>query len=64
MNNKIDRYIKLAADDVGRLRRSDVYRVLEACFTDNLLSTATKQLRAARPDLIDEINACVAELRA
>lgn len=48
---KFDRYITLAADDVGQLRRSDVYRVLGEAKSVKELSALSAYITGKRPDL-------------
>ena len=53
--------LQIAADDITKLRRIDVFRVLENCSPDELSRTAN-YITANRPDLKTEVDDCVAEL--
>jgi hypothetical protein len=53
--------LKIAADDITKLRRLDVFRVLENCSDDELSRTAN-YITDNRPDLKAEVNDCLAEL--
>jgi hypothetical protein len=58
-NHRFDQYIKVAADDVSRLRRPDVFRVMElACSKSGM----AKYLKSHRMDLADEIEEVFEEL--
>lgn len=57
-NWRFDQYIKVAADDITKLRRQDVYRVVElACSKDGI----AKYLKMHRPDLTEEIDEVMVE---
>jgi hypothetical protein len=53
--------LKIAADDIIKLRRLDVFRVLENCSPDELSRTAN-YITDNRPDLKAEVEDCLAEL--
>ncbi len=57
-----ENHVRIAADHVERLRRSDVFRLL-----DSILPLHQKifvlWLRKKRPDLVPEIDSCLAELK-
>jgi hypothetical protein len=46
--------IKIAADSVQQLRRSDVERVFDTCTDEELKQTAN-YIRSARPDLAPKV---------
>ena len=46
--------IKIAADDITKLRRSDVERVLENCSDEELQPTA-RYIKASRSDLAAKV---------
>ena len=46
--------IKIAADDVSKLRRSDVERVFDTCTDEELQPTAA-YIRASRTDLAAKV---------
>lgn len=52
--------ITVSADDVGRLRRQDVYRVLE--WSGDLRAAVANYVREHRPDLHAEVGAALLEL--
>jgi hypothetical protein len=52
--------VKLVADDVSKVRRPDVFRLLDS-FPN--LKGFPQWLAAQRPDLADEIDSCLEELR-
>lgn len=54
--------IKLAADDLSRLRRVDVYRVLSDALQQGLLREAAHYIGTARPEFVDEVISCVEDL--
>lgn len=57
-NWRFDQYIKVAADDITKLRRQDVYRVIElACSKVGI----AKYLKMHRPDLTEEIDEVMVE---
>lgn len=51
--------ITVAADSVGLLRRQHIFCVLDHCGDDELLPTADF-IAGNRPDLADELAACLA----
>ena len=53
--------LKIAADDITKLRRIDVFRVLENCSPDELSNTENF-ITANRPELKAEVDDCLAEL--
>lgn len=55
--------IQIAADDITRLRRTDVFRVLEGCTEGELRKTAHFS-RVNRPDLADEVDSSLRDLAA
>lgn len=55
--------VKVAASDVSRLRRPDVFRVLEERPSGMDLDGLAGWLVAERPDLVDEVQDVLAELR-
>jgi hypothetical protein len=55
--------VKVAASDVSRLRRPDVFRVLEERPSGMDLDALAGWLVAERPDLVDEVQDALAELR-
>ena len=60
---KIVGSIKLAADDVAKLRRVDVFRVLADALQQTLLTEAAQYICTARPDLVDEVQSCIEDLQ-
>ncbi|WP_157814388.1 hypothetical protein [Rhizobium sullae] len=54
--------IKIAADDVSKLRKSDVFRVLD-CAGGERLELALFII-ANRPELREEVDECLADLAA
>lgn len=55
--------VKVAASDVSRLRRPDVFRVLDERPQGVDLNELAGWLVTERPDLVDEVQDCLAELR-
>jgi hypothetical protein len=55
--------IKIAADDVTRLRKIDVFRVLENCRGEEVQKTA-HFIRVNRPELSDEVVSCLQDIQA
>lgn len=53
--------VLVAADDVSRLRRCDVFRVLEWTPVRERVEVAAYLCRS-RPDLVDEVTAVLIEL--
>lgn len=51
VNKKFDRYIALAADDLGKLRKSDVFRVLSEAKSAKELSALSAYIVENRADL-------------
>ena len=62
-SEQCERSIVLAADHVGKLRASDVMRVMEDYFfTYGSTGTIVEYISENRPDLKDEAEACRLEL--
>lgn len=58
-NHRFDQYISVAADDISRLRKPDVYRVMElACSKSGI----AKYIKRHRPDLESEVDEALLEL--
>jgi hypothetical protein len=55
--------IKIAADDISKLRRVDVFRVLDNCSDEELKSTA-EHIKAKRPDLAIEVTSSLSGITA
>jgi hypothetical protein len=58
-----DYIIKIAADDISKLRRVDVFRVLDNCSDEELKSTA-EHIKAKRPDLELEVSSSLSDISA
>lgn len=54
-------YLPVVADSIDRLRRCDVYRLLEMVAPIHR-SGVVNQIEQSRPDLTDEAEACLREL--
>ena len=54
-----EHYVKIAADSVAKLRKSDVYRVLESAGKD--ANTVADYIVKHRPDLEDEVREVMVE---
>lgn len=54
--------IAIAADSANKLRRIDVFRVLSNASEQEVLIETTEHIWNLRPDLRDEITACLEEL--
>jgi hypothetical protein len=54
--------LKLAADTPAQLRRCDVYRVISAAYDASCGLAFCFDLTKERPDLTDEIQACMDDL--
>lgn len=54
-------FVKIAADSIGQLRRSDVWRVLNSCPSAHLQDMA-RFIRQNRPEYADEIDDCLWEI--
>ena len=59
----MEEYIKVAADSVETLRRLDCFRVLAAA-PDDLVIHLARWIGKQRPDLREEINSCLIDLRS
>ena len=57
----VDGYIGVAANSIEKLRRQDVYRVLEECPKAHRAEVA-KYIARKRPDFADEVYECMIEL--
>jgi hypothetical protein len=58
-----EKLIKIAADSVETLRKSDVYRVLaEQSLSDSDILGLARYISEKRPDLIAEVNECLADI--
>jgi hypothetical protein len=55
--------IKIAADDISKLRRVDVFRVLENCSDEELNATA-EHIKTKRPDLELEVSSSLSDISA
>lgn len=55
-------FITIAADDVSRLRKCDVYRVLDECPTEHRERLAG-WIKRSRPGLRAEVDACLLEVK-
>jgi hypothetical protein len=58
---KCDVYIQIAADSISALRASDVHRVLEGASQHR--RKVANYIQKHRPDLTDEVNECLTEIR-
>jgi hypothetical protein len=56
-----ENHIKLAADDITKLRKSDVFRLFEECGSGNRNELA-RYIANRRDDLIIEVTSSLAEL--
>ena len=54
-------HIQIAADDITKLRSTDVFRLLDQCPNEHLQTLIT-YINTHRPDLTDEVNASLNEL--
>lgn len=54
-------FIKIAADDISKLRKCDVFRLLDECGSDNI-DAMVDYIRANRPDYADEVQQCLEEI--
>lgn len=54
-------FIKIAADDISKLRKCDVWRVLTECNPSNV-TDLTIYIKENRPDLINECDDCWDEM--
>lgn len=61
---KYERAVWVAADSVERLRACDVFRVLEERPRGVGLDGLAEWIVSRRPDLVDEVQGCLSELRA
>ncbi len=58
-NHRFDQYISVAADDISRLRKPDVFRVMDlACSKSGI----AKYIKRHRPDLESEVDEVLLEL--
>ena len=67
MNDKIkdmSAYIQCAADTIGRLRKSDVYRVLIESNDAQHRPAIAAYIKHHRPDLADEVQSVLSESTA
>jgi hypothetical protein len=55
--------IKIAADDISKLRRVDVFRVLDNCSDEELNATA-EHIKTNRPDLAIEVTSSLGDISA
>ena len=55
--------IKIAADDISKLRRVDVFRVLDNCSDEELKATA-EHIKTNRPDLSIEATSSLSDISA
>lgn len=55
------RYIKMAADSIEKLRKSDVYRVLMESNGKAVRPKLANWIKVNRPDLADEVDDCLSE---
>ena len=53
--------ILIAADNITKLRKQDVFRVLEQTPTANINSVVV-YIKSKRPDLATEVDECMADL--
>jgi len=60
--NTIETIIRIAAQSVDKLRKCDVYRVLENADTAGVRSQMAAYIQVHRPDLAEEVDECVAEI--
>lgn len=56
----MDQFIKIAADNIETLRKSDVYRVLEQNSAD-IREELAAFISSERPDLAEEVADCLEE---
>ena len=57
----IDTHIQLVADSISEVRKCDVYRLIETA-DDSTLMFVVDYIKEHRPDLVDEVDACLGEL--
>ena len=60
-NNEMEYAIKIAADSLDQLRKSDVYRVLTE-NPENIRSDLATYIKNGRPDLVQEVDDVIQEL--
>ncbi len=56
-----DQAIRIAADSIQKLRKVDVYRVLDTCSEPDSVAA---YIIANRPELSAEVSACPADLKS
>lgn len=59
----MEHYIKIAANSINKLRKQDVYRVLDTYYHLPEFSELCDYIESNRPDLKTEIELCRIELR-
>ena len=52
--------LQVVADSWSELRKCDVYRLLDPWFKEDM-NALVAEIRANRPDLSDEVDACLEE---
>jgi hypothetical protein len=55
--------VKIAADDISKLRQVDVFRVLDNC-SDEELKTTAEHIKTNRPDLAIEVTNSLSDISA
>lgn len=60
-SDDMEHYIKIAADSIEKLRKSDVDRVLDECGKAMRAKVAA-YIKAKRPDLADEVDDILSDL--
>jgi hypothetical protein len=60
--SKIQSAIKVAADDISKLRRPDVFRVLSEAKAMDILDPMVQYLTIQRVDLVPEMSECLTDL--
>lgn len=60
----IENYIKIAADDITKLRKQDVYRVLDAAAEhgEETLNVVQDYILKHRPEFLNEVVQCLPEI--
>lgn len=60
----IEQFIKVAADSIGELRKTDVFRVLVESNRSEFRESIASYIKANRPDLVSEVDAVLYEALA
>ena len=64
MTINLDTLIKIAADDISKLRRPDVYRVLEQAMDLGVFGAMADYICRRRPELKSEVDSCEVDLKS